>query len=296
LRKDLLEAAVSIPFLKVTGGGNDFVLLDNRNGRLAGDLSELVRRISHRGLGVGADGVILVEWSQRADLAMVYFNSDGGAAALCGNGLRCLARWAATCGVFPSPLLVETGAGLLEANGREEPPWIKLPLGKPDPEPVLLDVEGRKVEGIRVMAGVPHLVVAVEDLYEPRLMEEAPLLRMHPDLGPEGANVDFFVAREDGLLDLRYYERGVEAETLSSGTGTIAVALAARMLGRAGDTVECRNTLGLQSRVTFEEGAEGTSAVLAGDARIVFQGRLRRELLEMPFPSEAADGKEGSAA
>lgn len=296
MRKDLIEAAASLPFLKVTGGGNDFALIDNRNGRLVGDLSELVRRISHRGLGVGADGVILVEWSSRADLKMTYFNSDGSSADLCGNGLRCLARWAARARVFPSPLVVETGAGLLEASGSDEPPWIKLPLGEPSPRRILLDVDGRKVEGIRVMAGVPHLVVAVEDLYEPRLMEEAPVLRLHPDLGPEGANVDFFVEREDGLLDLRYYERGVEAETLSSGTGTIAVALAARFLGRAGDTVECRNTLGLQSRVTFLEEAEGPAALLAGDARIVFQGRLRRELLEMPFPSEVASSREESAA
>jgi len=296
VRADLIEAAEGLPFLKVTGGGNDFVLADNRNERLGGDLSELVRRISHRGLGVGADGVILAEWSDRADLKMVYFNSDGGAADLCGNGLRCLARWAASCHAFPSPLRVETGAGVLEASGTDDPPWINLPLGAVTPEPILLDVEGRKVEGIRVKAGVPHFVVAVEDLYERHLMDEAPALRLHPDLGPGGANVDYFIAREDGMLDVRYYERGVEAETLSSGTGTIAVAIAARHLGRAGSTATCRNVLGLQSRVKLVEEGGKSAAILAGEVRILFRGRLGRELLEMPFPSELASGREGNPA
>src|SRR5262249_38161730 len=120
----LMRAADGAPFQKVTGGGNDFVLIDNRNGRLAGDLSELVRRICHRGLGVGADGLILVEFSAVADLKMIYFNRDGGQADLCGNGLRCVARWASRTGSFPRSLQVETGAGVLTADGVAEPPWF----------------------------------------------------------------------------------------------------------------------------------------------------------------------------
>jgi diaminopimelate epimerase len=285
LNPSLIRAATGIPFLKVSGGGNDFVLIDNRNSRLRGSLSELVRRIAHRGLGVGADGVILAEWSHQADLKMVYMNSDGSTAALCGNGLRCLARWAAMTGTFQSPMLIETGAGVLEADGAAQPPWITLPLGKVKPELISLSVQGDHYEGVRIHAGIPHLVIQVNDLYSGNLMGSAPALRFHSDLGPEGANIDFFSSREGGMLDVRYYERGIEAETLSSGTGSIAVAVAARKLGICGDTVTCRNVVGLESTILLKESAAGLDATLAGDVRVIFNGRLQSELLESQFPA-----------
>lgn len=299
----LVEAAAGAPFLKVSGGGNDFVLIDNRNGRLRGDLGELVRRVCHRGLGVGADGLILNEWPtpggtlSGADLRMVYFNRDGGEAALCANGVRCVARWAAETGAFPRPVRIETGAGVLPADGAAQPPWITLPMGAVKAERRTLRLgagegtpakergaggdreAGRTVEGVLVMAGVPHLVVEVPDAFAPTVLDDAPALRHHPDLGPGGANVDFFTARGGGRVDARYYERGVEGETLSSGSGTIAVALAATRLGRATSPITCTNRLGLESTVTLEDSPDGLAATLAGDARIVYSGRLRRETL-----------------
>ncbi len=294
LPASLLEAADGLPFLKVTGGGNDFVLIDNRNGRLSGDLTELVRRACHRGLGVGADGFILVGFSKVADLGMVYFNRDGGRASFCGNGVRCVARWAARVGSFPRPLRIETGAGVLTADGADEPPWFTLPLGAAAPVRITLEVASRRVEGVRVRAGVPHLAIQVKDAFAPDVLDDAPALRSHPALGPEGANVDFFTPRGAGSVDARFYERGVEAETLSSGSGSIAVALAVRLLhgpealvpapgrpGPAGATIVCRNREGLESRVTINDGASGTEATLAGAVGILFRGRLTREMLEM---------------
>jgi diaminopimelate epimerase len=111
------------------------------------------------------------------------------------------------------------------------------------------------------------------------VLDDAPALRSHPDLGPGGANVDFFAARGRGRVDARYYERGIEGETLSSGSGTIAVALAAVHLGLATSPVTCTNRLGLQSTVTLVDSPKGLEATLAGDARIVFSGRLRRDTL-----------------
>jgi diaminopimelate epimerase len=249
--------------------------VDNRNGRLRGDLSELVRRICHRGLGAGADGVILVEQPGAfADLKMAYFNRDGGRADLCGNGVRCVARWAAGTGSFPSRLRIETGAGVLVADGAAEPPWFTLPLGRVAPERVALPVGGRTIEAARVRAGVPHLVVEVADPFASGTLDDAPALRAHPALGPEGANVDYYAARGEHLVDVRFYERGVEAETLSSGSGSIAVALAASSAGRAASPVTCRNREGLTATVALAEGPGGIEATLAGEVRTLYSGRL----------------------
>jgi diaminopimelate epimerase len=283
---DPLETAKGMLFQKVSGGGNDFVLLDNRNGRLRGDLSGLVRRVCHRGLGVGADGLILVQWSEVADLRMVYFNRDGGPADLCGNGVRCVARWAAATNFFPRRLRIETGAGVLEADGASEPPWFRLPLGRVAAEQVALVVRSEKVKGVRVRAGVPHLVLEVEDPLDPRQMEIAPFLRSHPQLGAEGANIDFFSMRGEGRAEVSHFERGVEAETFSSGTGSIAVAVAARQLGRCRGPLVCRNRLGLESRVALAESPAGLEATLAGDARLLFQARLTDAVLLAPGAAE----------
>lgn len=272
--------ALDLPFLKVSAGGNDFILVDNRNGRLSGDLSALVRAVCHRRLGVGGDGMILVEPSDRADLGMVYFNRDGGRADLCGNGLRCLARWAAESRAAPSPLTVETGAGVLRASGSDDPPWFAYPLPTGSARKMALEVEGRRLEGIHVRAGVPHFVMEVPDAGDPEALADAPALRSHPDLAPEGANVDIYTPRSGGLLEVRYFERGVEAETLSSGTGSIAVAVAARLAGRGEGPFTCRNREGLETRVGLEVRDGGLlEATLAAPVLFLYHGRLRPDLV-----------------
>jgi len=275
----MIRAADGMPFQKVTGGGNDFVLLDNRNGRLRGDLAEIVRRVCHRGLGVGADGLILIEFSDAADLRMIYYNRDGGRADLCGNGLRCVARWASRTGSFPRLMRVETGAGVLTADGVAEPPWFTLPLDRSVPERISLQVGSRRIEGIRVMAGVPHLVVEAADAFAPDTLADAPALRSHADLGPGGSNVDYFTPRGKGRADVRFFERGVEGETLSSGSGSIAVAVALRALRSIPSPVILRNREGLESRVVLIDDGSHLDATLAGEVRMLFRGRLVREML-----------------
>lgn len=273
-------SAVDLPFLKVSAGGNDFVLVDNRNGRLQGDLSRLVQAVCHRRLGVGADGMILVQQSSQADLRMAYFNRDGGEADLCGNGLRCLARWASERGAAPSPLTVETGAGVLKACGSDEPPWFSYPLPSGAARGMSLEVGGRRLEGVHVRVGVPHFVVQVAEARDPESLKDAPALRSHPALGSEGANVDVYSPRPDGVLEVRYFERGVEAETLSSGTGSIAVAVAASLAGGGRGPYVCRNSEGLETRVTLKGDAGGAmEAVLAAPVLFLYHGRLRRDLV-----------------
>jgi diaminopimelate epimerase len=238
-----------------------------------------VRRVCHRGLGVGADGFILVEPSSAADLRMIYYNRDGGAADLCGNGLRCVARWAARTGSFPRLMRIETGAGVLTADGAAEPPWFVLPLGAAVPERVTLAVGSRRVEGVRIEAGVPHLAIEVPDAFAVDVLDDAAALRSHEDLGPGGANLDYFTPRGGSRVDVRFYERGVEAETLSSGSGTIAVGVAASMLHAMTSPIVCRNREGLESRVTIAGEGASREATLAGEVRMLFRGRLVREML-----------------
>lgn len=281
IARELEQAALDLPFLKVSAGGNDFVLVDNRNSRLSGDLAPLVRAICHRRLGIGGDGMILVEGSSRADLRMTYHNRDGGAASLCGNGVRCVARWAALAKAAPMRLTIETGAGVLEACGTDEPPWFTLPLGPAPARAIALEAGGRRYEGVLVQAGVPHVAFRAEEAFAPGVLGDAPALRAHRDLGESGANVDFYSEREGGLIDAVYFERGVEAETLSSGTGSIAVAVAASHGTDGTGPFTCRNREGLESKVFLERHPGGAiSARLAGPVAILYHGRLRRGLFE----------------
>jgi diaminopimelate epimerase len=275
-----IESAVDLPFLKVSAGGNDFVLVDNRNERLGGRLEALVRAVCHRRLGVGADGMILIEVSRRADLRMAYFNRDGGAAELCGNGLRCVARWAALQAAAPDPMTVETGAGILIASGKADPPWFTFPVEEAGCREMDVDPGEGAVRGLFVPAGVPHFAVRVGDSFATGALDNAPALRSHPAFGAAGANVDIYTEREGGLLEVRYFERGVEAETLSSGTGSIAAAVAAHLTGSGDGPFTCRNREGLETRITLARGSDGRlDASVAAPVLFLYHGRLRRDLI-----------------
>ena len=180
--ENLIRAVDGVPFQKVTGGGNDFVLIDNRNGRLAGDSSSLVKRVCHRGLGVGADGFILVEsrrsrisrWSiSIATVARPTSAATGCAASRAGR--RGQGRFRARCGW--------RRAGVLAADGVAEPPWFALPLDRSLISPMSSTVGPRKVEAIRMRVGVPHIAIAVPDAFAPDVLDDAPALRLASRFG-----------------------------------------------------------------------------------------------------------------
>ncbi len=285
-----------IRFTKMSAGGNDFVVIDNvsLSGLEPVELdADFVRRVCARALSVGADGVILIEppvASPPAHVKMVYYNSDGGRASLCGNGVRCVARLAALKRLAPADAMrIETDVGTLEAAVEADQARFRLPLGRPVVEPRSFILEGaldevsRMIEATYVVAGVPHLVIVTRDAHgmsRKDLLSLAPRLRAHPDLGPEGANVDFITVKGRHNLDIRCYERGVEGETLSSGSGCIASALAAHLSGQADSPVACLSRAGLVSTVALEPGPEGSfSAVLSGDARVIYNALLNAEAI-----------------
>lgn len=286
-------SAPVIKFTKMSGGGNDFIVLDNLTAaehEVVKIDAEFVRHVCARALSVGADGVILVEASPGAHARMTYFNSDGGRAALCGNGIRCVARLLALKRIAPSDgMTIETDVGTLAAAVEGDRPWFRLPLGRPELRAVTLELEGsldevsRTFSGVLVDVGVPHLVIVTRDAHgmnARNFLSIAPRLRAHPDLGPQGANVDLITARDSHTLEIRFYERGVEAETLSSGSGCISAALVAARAGTVESPVRCLSRTGAANTVTLKENHDGTTdAVLSGDARVIYTGVLNAEAL-----------------
>jgi diaminopimelate epimerase len=248
------------------GVGNDFIVLDPAS--VEGiDLAELARRLCDRRFGVGADGILIPTASKVADLEMVYRNSDGSASEMCGNGLRCLARYARDTGIVDNDALtVETGAGIkkviLRADGSS-----RVDMGPPGFEP---EVEIGERTFLRVSMGNPHAVTfldteaAVESL---DLRTLGPPIE-HDPLFPRGTNVEFVYAREPQTVRMRIWERGA-GETLASGSGSCATAVAAMRTGRAQSPTRVIMDGG---EVEIEWSGEESSVYMTGPAEYAFEG------------------------
>ena len=269
-----------IAFTKMHGAANDFVVIDHREPYLPADRRELFARMCDRRRGIGADGVLLLERpavdDATHDFAMRYHNADGGAAEFCGNGARCLARFALERGLGRSGEVVfRSDAGVKRARATADG-RIALWFGPvEDGEPVTLGAAGRTFAGRRVVAGVPHFVVPVPSLERVPLDEWAPPLRAHTGLGAAGANIDFVSRLADGRVGMRTWERGVEAETLACGSGAMATALWAVLEG-ARPPVTVRTAGGDDLVVELVRGEAGREATLIGPAETVFTGEWPR--------------------
>lgn len=264
------------PFYKMSGSGNDFVFFDARD-EPAGKLesAELIDRLCARGLGIGADGVVFLERSNIADVALRYFNRDGTLADLCGNASLCTTRLATELGaVDPKGFRLETGSGVLAARIRDGLPEIDLP-------PVR-DVS-RSVSGVPpasgeshlgfALAGVPHVVISCQSVDKADVTGRGSALRYDPTF-PNGANVNFVEKSKEGFWRYRTYERGVEAETLACGTGAVATAVLLREWGLADDSVDLITTSGQTLQVTLSRTGDAWTPSLRGEGRLVFSGRL----------------------
>jgi diaminopimelate epimerase len=271
-----------ITFTKMAGGGNDFVVIDNRTLKIA-DAAELTRRICTRALSVGADGLILIETSVRATFRMRYYNSDGSLGEFCGNGTRCAARFAFTNVIAGKQMTIETDAGIVSATiGEGGTVSITLPppyAFKPE-RPV--KVEEKVIRGSSIMVGVPHYVIFLrDDLWQQDIAPLGRAIRKHPELQPAGTNVNFVVVRDEHSIEVRTYERGVEAETLSCGSGVVASAVASALFGRVKPPVSVLVRSGTTYEVAFEVVPGGVDNVrLKGDARIIFRAAVTPETLE----------------
>lgn len=222
---------------KLEGAGNDFVLGVGSWARRLESEPDLVRRLCDRRRGIGADGTLALATDGTGRARLGYRNADGSEGAFCGNGTRCAARAAVEILGCHQTLAIETGWAEIRAAVDGSSVSLELPPPQSGPQrPVAAELESFS-NGMLLKIGVPHLVIETAGLADLDLEVVGPRLRRHAAVGPEGANVDFFEVETDGTLKVRTWERGVEAETLSCGSGMVAVALLV-MANRGTDRVE----------------------------------------------------------
>lgn len=262
-------------FYKMSGSGNDFIMVDAMTSP-AGELTEAstVQALCARGTGIGADGIVFLEPSSAADFRMVYLNSDGSRADLCGNASLCSARLASELGIVTANAFrIESDAGILRCRLRDDVPEVDLqPVSDVQPKlPFRLEA-GERWIGF-ALAGVPHLAVRCEHVAAVDVIARGRPLRLHPSLG-SGANVNFLAPDGSGGWLMRTYERGVEGETLACGTGAVASAILLVEAGEAESPVRLRTRSGRILTVRLRKQNAEWLPSLSGEARIVFEGRL----------------------
>jgi len=268
-----------IPIFKMSGSGNDFILIDNRQGVLNADhLGDFVARVCARKVSAGADGLLLIEPSKRADFRWRFFNSDGSEAEMCGNAGRCAARFAVLKGIAAEKLSFETLAGIIEAevDGRRVKLQMVQPTGLALDLAVRIDDQDHRLHFINT--GVPHAVELVEEITSVVVKELGRKIRFHPRFQPAGTNANFVQPIDRSHLKVRTYERGVEDETLACGTGAVASALIAAAKGLADSPVEVETRGGEILSIYFHPRGDGfEKAFLEGDTRVVYEGNLWEE-------------------
>jgi len=270
-----------IEFWKMTGSGNDFILIDNMDGRIREEsLSRIVQRTCRRRESVGADGVIFIIDSDRYDFRWRFFNADGGEVEMCGNGGRCVCRFAFLKGICGAEMTFDTLAG--PVSGKVSGRVVKILM--PRPTGLSMDVELDKMQGWLssdfINTGVPHVVVMVEDLPAHPVIEQGRAVRYHERFSPKGTNADFIRVTGPDQLEIRTYERGVEDETLACGTGAIASALVASTRGLVKSPVKVKTLSKEILNVYFQAAEDSFDQVwLEGQTSIIYKGRFGEEAL-----------------
>jgi len=266
----------------MSGSGNDFILIDNRDG-VVGDnyLRQLVVGACRRKMSVGADGLLLVEKSTRADFKWRFYNADGSRAEMCGNGARCASRFAFITGIAGPELSFETDVGIVTA----EITGGRVKIGMTDPTDLrehgtLLAEDATFPYGF-INTGVPHVVITNNDIERIDVLKTGRFIRHHEAFSPAGTNVNFVEIVGQNTIAVRTYERGVEDETLACGTGCVAASLMMCLKHQWSSPVNVRTRSNVMLRVyfTFENGVF-TQIYLEGDARVIYHGTLWEEAWE----------------
>ncbi len=264
---------MKLKFWKMSGAGNDFVLLSGRAFSSAA-LKGLAVKLCDRKAGVGADGLLYVNKTGAGKVSLRYFNSDGSE-AFCGNGSRCAAWWASENG-YGGNFALATIRGVLavKVTGRE-----KIKMRMPAVPSVALDHKGKYPAPVKTVhflnTGVPHAVVPLKNIAALDVDTLGRLLRFHKAFGPAGTNVDFVELKKDGV-HIRTYERGVEAETSACGTGTTASAIALGLAAGLPAPVHLTSKSGERFKVWFKAGPRGSvdDIYIEGPAKTVFCGEI----------------------
>lgn len=274
------------PFTKMSGGGNDFVVFDDRDGWFPRDAAApLVARLCRRGLGVGADAVVLLALDPEADFRMLYYNADGGEAPMCGNAALCVARFARLEGaVRGEEMEFGTGSGRFRARV-PDPDRPEVTLWLVPPQDLTLDYPDLSIGPYRRVGfldtSTPHVVALLDSPGEVEALDldvEGPRFRREARWDPPGTNVNFVAVVDRSSVRMRTFEKGVEDETLSCGTGATASAILTWLWGETDPPVTVLTTGGIPLVVDFTPSADRSSPPadprLVGDARVIYRGAL----------------------
>ncbi|NQU95216.1 MAG: diaminopimelate epimerase [Candidatus Omnitrophica bacterium] len=269
---------MKINFTKAVASGNDFVIVDNRAGKLAGeiaDFGDFAKFVCRRMLSVGSDGLLVLEDSSAADFKMRIFNPDGSEVTMCGNGIRCSALYAYEKKWCGAVMKIETGAGTLAAEVEGDSVKVKMTA----PKNIKLDQNigaGKTIMNVHtVNTGVPHVVHFVEKIEKYPVKEMGSKIRYHKVFQPEGTNANFVQKIDDSTIVVRTYERGVEDETLACGTGVVASAIISHLALGAKEPVSAITRSKEILRVSFKKEHKSFRDVfLEGQARIAFEGEV----------------------
>ncbi len=264
-----------IPFAKMHGAGNDFILIDDRNNMFPFADLEWLERIAARRTGVGCEGVIAVQESESADFRMRFFNPDGHEVEMCGNGARCVARYAFDRKIAPAHMRIETAAGALEAKmqGHDVKLFMTKPADLAIDRKIRLDEQELSYDSVNT--GVPHVVVKVPELEGFDVKDIGAKIRYHEEFSPKGTNANFIAIDGNNEISIRTYERGVEDETLACGTGITAAAIIASISGLVSPPVSVNTAGGDKLVVDFRlQGKNVENVTLLGPAVYTFNGEL----------------------
>lgn len=260
---------MSYTFYKYHGTGNDFILIEDRDRQFDTENVKMIRTWCHRRFGIGADGLILLRPDEETDFEMVYFNSDGRQSSMCGNGGRCIVAFAHRQGWIGRQATFRAIDGLHEAEVLENG---EIRLRMVDVSDIELGDHYYVLD-----TGSPHYVTFKPLAQDGDLVAQAQAIRYDPEYRDEGINVNFVEVIEKGVIQVRTYERGVEAETYSCGTGVVAAAISTFLSGMHDEAKQFNiNTKGgtLEVSFTTEEESRFTDVWLTGPAIFVYQGQI----------------------
>jgi diaminopimelate epimerase len=276
-----------IPFAKLSASANDFIVIDNRDRSFSAAASLLAQRLCARRYSAGADGLILVEKSERATVRIRYINPDGEEFNTCGNGGRAAARYTHLFVKDDRYITMETNIGIVKAEINDKA--VRLQLVKPTDVQLnrKLELDGEVFQGHYVQVGDPHFCVPYKNIRQIDFVTLARKLRHHEGLKPDGANIHFYEQTARNQMKIRSFERGVENETLACGSGCVSTAVSTFRDGKTDPPVTFEPQSGIPVSVHFDPTDDLGEIYLQGDARIVYRGEATLEAL-LGFPETVA--------
>ena len=278
----------NIPFFKMSGSGNDFIIIDNRDRHVTEEHRDrLIRQSCRRKMSTGADGFILIEEDPAgADFKWHFYNADGSRAEMCGNGARCAARFAYLNGIAQREMSFSTDAGTINAVVEAN----RVRIDMPDPMGLRLDYHlevGDDTLAISsINTGVPHVIVFQDNLEQTDVVALGRAIRYHEMFAPAGTNANFIAPVAASAIKIRTYERGVEDETLACGTGSVAAALISACKLQMQSPVSVQTRSGADLTIHFQNKDNRFYDIgMEGDARVIYSGELWPEAWEYVLPA-----------